>query len=177
MPRHSRHQSLKRGVTLIELLIAMTTAVTIATAATLLFKVAIRTYQTTARQTLALGSIRNALAGNGSSPGMLEAARLGKTLSSLGGSPLVVLSTSGVSSTFSLSGTDLYRADSAGSTVLAGSISTMTFGYYNMNASGLIMQSTAAASATMVTAQVTLTGTGTQKTYVSFGGARLRNHP
>ncbi len=177
MPRHHRHQPLNRGVTLIELLIALTTAVTIATASVLLFKVAIRTYQTTARQTLALGSIRNSFSGDGSSTGMLEALRVGKTVSSLGGSTLVVVSTSGVSTTFSLSGGNLSRVDGSGTDVLAGSISTMTFAYYNMNSSGLIMQSTAAASATMVTAQLTLTGTGDQKTYVSFGGARLRNHP
>jgi Tfp pilus assembly protein PilE len=176
MRLHDRHQPLNAGVTLIELMVAVTTAAVIALVTVQLFKVAILTYQATARQTVMLGAMRGALAGKGSRGGILEAARQAKQVQALDEDDAVFLSTSGATSEFTLASAGLTLTAGGVTTTLGDTISSMTVTYYNLNSSGLIIESTSAAGASFVTAMVVMPSAGlNQKTYRAFAGARLRN--
>lgn len=49
--------------------------------------------------------------------------------------------------------------------------------YYNLDSNGLIIESTAAVSAQLVTARIAMQGKGSTKSYAFFTGATMRNHP
>lgn len=178
MPLYPPHQPLNRGFTLVELIIAAATAGVIALVSTMLFKAAIVTYMYTMRQSAALSSARTTLMGDGSKFGILWEAQSADYVTSLSATQLGLASSGTVTAHFRLQGDDLYKIKSGATTTLAGSIDSMAIGYYNLDASGLIMESTATASATYVTALLTMRGnTDNDKVYRFFTGARLRNHP
>jgi hypothetical protein len=57
-------------------------------------------------------------------------------------------------------------------------VSAVALNYYNLNDAGRIIESTAPASAALITAMVSIHGKNPRrKTYNFFSGARLRNHP
>lgn len=153
----------------------LSAALVIAGVTALLFKNAIATYNYTYRQSLALARLRDASVGVGAKKGLLESARIAKQISALTGGQVIFVSTAGANTQFSITGTDLYRTEGGVSTQLSQNVSSMSLTYYNMTSAGLIMQSTAANTASFVTAYFKVTGTGTQREYASFVGARLRN--
>lgn len=169
----------RRGLTLIELVVGLVTAVIIGAVSASLLKAGIQTYQFSARQNEALTRARKALGGEGSSTGLLRGSRSAYRVSALNASQAAVISTSAVTTSFSVSNNSLYRTVGGTPTVLADKITALTVNYYNLNSSGLIIESTAAVSATLVTALATLQGQGgsKQKSYYLFSGTLLRNHP
>lgn len=177
MPRHAPDESLRRGFTLVELTVAAATAGVIALVSALLFKAAFVTYMYTLNQGLALASARGSLSGDGSRFGILWESQSGDAVSALTDDELTVVS-SATTTRFHLSGGGLYKTRSGVSTLLADSVDGLTVNYYNLDASGLIMESTSAASASLVTALLDMRGNAANdRTYRFYSGARLRNHP
>lgn len=154
----------------------LSAALTIAAVTSLLFKNAIATYNYTYRQSLALARLRDASQGVGANKGLLEVARQATQVSALTGGQVIFVSTAGTNIQFSVTGTDLYRTEGGVASQLSQNVSSMSLTYYNMTSAGLIMQSTAANTASFVTAYFKVVGTNSsQRDYASFVGARLRN--
>lgn len=170
---------MSRGVTLIELMVGLVTATIMAAVCAKVLQLGIMTYTYSVRQNSALTQTRKALAGDGARYGALAASRGAHSFSALGAASLAVKSsTDSVITNFFISGSNLYRTKSAETVLQADAVASIAVSYYNMDASGLIMTSTAAESSTMATTLVTVPGkTAKQKNYTLFSGAQLRNHP
>jgi Tfp pilus assembly protein PilV len=172
------HESMSAGFTMLEALLGIAVASIIALASAGLFKAGIMTYNYTARQNDILENARKALSGDASKRGLLWAARTAPTVQALNANTLVVADVGGVTSTtFSLTSQNLNYTNASGTFKLADKITAISFAYYNIGPDGRIQVSTAATSATLVTASLTLTGkNASQREYKAFSGARLRNH-
>jgi hypothetical protein len=168
----------RRGVTLVELLVGIATAVVIGAVSASILKAGIMTYNHSVRQNDALTRMRKALGGEGSAFGVLRAGRAASSVSALNASSVGVLSsTSSVLTSYYVSAGGLYRSVGGASSLHADKVTSIAVNYYNLDGSGLIVESTAAASAQLVTALVTLRGQNNkQKDYHLFSGTLLRNH-
>ncbi len=168
----------RRGFTVPEMAVGIACAAVISLVSAGLFKAGVGTYNYTVRQNAALLAGSNALSGDGSRSGILASARQAKSVSALSSTSLVLLSTAAAATSFALSSENVTRTENGITSQLAAGVSTMTFRYYNINAgTGLIMESTAAVNASLVTAHLNVKGRySAQRTYVFFGAARLRNH-
>ena len=169
----------RRGLTLVELLVGLVTAVIIGAVSASMFKAGIMTYTHSVRQNGALTRTRKALGGEGSAAGITRTGRSAYAVSALdAGSVGVLSSTSAVLASYAVSGGDLYFSKAGVSKLHVDKITSMSVNYYNMDSSGLIFESTSAASARLVTTLVTLRGNNSkQKDYHLFSGVLLRNHP
>lgn len=177
MSRHRDDQSLRRGFTIVELLVGVVTAATIATVSAMVLKAGLMTYNYTTRQNQMLAGGRKALGGEGSARGLVLTSRSSVSVTSLSASSLVVLSTLSVVTTYAVSNENLVGTSSGATVLKAGPMSSLALNYYNLDGAGRIVESTAAASAVLVTALVSLQGQfAGQKTYTLFSGAKLRNH-
>ena len=166
----------RKGVTVIELVIALAVGATVAIVTAALFKAGLKTFQYTARQNAALYSATTAFDGDGNNHGMVWMTHAAQSVSALTSTKLIVVSAASVPTVFSISGGKLYKV-SISTHIQATDVSSMTITYYNMDTSGLIAESTVASSATFATFLLQVSGlTGTQKTYNFFTGAQLRNH-
>ena len=179
MPGHRHRKPLKSGYTLLELVVGLAAAGIVAMATALLFKAGIVTYNYNIQQNAALSSARDAFnKASGGRSGMLWSSQSAQAVQSLSATSLAVISTSAVTTSYTLTNGTLIRAGGGGSTMpQAASISALAVNYYNMASSGLITESTAAASASMVTALMSVVGNDKWRTYYMFSGTRLRNHP
>lgn len=167
-----------RGVTLVELLVGLAAATVIGAASAGILKAGIMTYAHSVRQNDALTRTRKAMGGAGSAAGILRASRPSSSVSALNAASVVVVSTSAALTTYSTSGGNLYLTKDGTTSLHADKVTSIAVNYYNLDGSGLIFESTSAASARLVTALVTLKGTTSrQKDYALFSGALLRNHP
>lgn len=167
----------RKGFTVPELVIGIACAAVIGLVSTALFKAGVTTYNYTIRQNSILISASNALSGNGAKTGILSSARQSKDISALNTSSLVLLSTASNTTTFALAGENMTRTENGATVQLATGVSTVTFRYYNLAASGLIMVSTAANTASLVTTNLVVKGKfAKQRDYIFYGAARLRNH-
>lgn len=170
---------MNRGMTLIELLVGIATAVIIAGVCAKMLHLGIVTYNYAVRQNTSLTRMRKAVAGDGAHVGVLGASRAAYSLSAVQASSIAVLSAPSAAVTnYYVTNGDLYRTQAGVSVVQADAVSSLSLGYY-MSADGLVSSTTVAASASMVTALVTV-GTGTSvahRTYTLFSGAQMRNHP
>jgi len=167
----------ERGVTLVELLAGLVAATIIGAASAGILKAGIMTYTHSVRQNDSLTRTRKAIGGEGAAAGILRTSRPSATVSALNAGSVVVLSTSAVESNYYTNGGNLYLTKGGVGGLHADKITTIAVNYYNMNASGLIIESTSAASAVLVTTLVTVKGqTSKQKDYTLFSGATLRNH-
>jgi len=168
----------RRGVTLVELVVGVATAVVIGAVSAGILKAGIMTYSNSVHAHESLTRIRKALGGEGAAFGVLRAGRAANAVAALNAAQVEVnSSTSTVLTSYYVSGGRLLRSVGGVVTQQADEMSTMTVNYYNMNASGLIVESTSTASATLVTALVTLRGKTTKlRDYQLFSGTMLRNH-
>jgi hypothetical protein len=169
----------ERGLTLVELLVGLVTATIIGAVSASILRAGIMTYSHSVRQNDALTRTRKALGGEGAAAGVTRAGRAAHAVSALDAASVGVLSsTSSVLTSYYVAGGDLYLSKGGVAGLHADKITAMTVNYYNMDASGLIFESTVAASARLVTALVTLRGNNIkQKDYHLFSGTLLRNHP
>lgn len=178
MPEHTRHQPLNSGFTIVELMLAAAISATIALVSVALFKGGMLSYLYSARQASALSSARKAFSGDGSKYGLLWEAQGAREVQSLDPSRLTLTSMSGVTISYFVSGGSLYKVVGGSTAVLAPEASSLALNYYNPDAAGAVVESTAAVSASFVTARLTVEGKGPgAKSQVYYGGARLRNHP
>lgn len=168
----------RRGLTLVELLVGLVTALIIGAVSASILKAGIMTYTHSVRQNDALARTRKAVGGEGSAAGVVRAGRSAHTVTALDASAVgVLVSSSSVLTSFSVSGGNLYLTKGGVSTLHADQITEIAVNYYNLDGNGLIFESTAAASAKLVTTLVTLKGkTPKQKDYKLFSGVVLRNH-
>jgi hypothetical protein len=175
---HLIHQPLKnrRGVSLIELFLALAMAILLILVLAGLFQAQLKSYGYAVRQTDILANARQALDAGSSKPGMGTEARAALFSTGLSTAQLSLNTPGGVTAQYTLSGTDLLLTQSTQTLKLARNMTAVQIAYYNMNTSGLIMISTQAASASLVTAWVQNQQAG-QKTYTFYSGGRLRNHP
>lgn len=169
----------RRGLTLVELLVGLVTALIIGAVSASILKAGIMTYTHSVRQNEALTRARKAVGGEGSAAGVVRAARSAHAVSDLEDDEFGVLSsTSSVLTTYEVEDGGLYLTKDGVSTLHADQITEIAVNYYNLDGDGLIAESTSAASARLVTALVTLKGkTPKQKDYKLFSGVILRNHP
>lgn len=169
----------RHGVTLVELLVGLVTALIIGAVSASILKAGIMTYTHSVRQNEALTRARKAVGGEGSAAGVVRAGRSAHTVSALDADSVGVLSsTSSFLTTYAVSGGGLYLTKAGVGSLHADQITAIAVNYYNMDGSGLIAESTSAANARLVTTLVTLKGkTPKQKDYKLFSGVLLRNHP
>jgi prepilin-type N-terminal cleavage/methylation domain-containing protein len=170
---------MKRGMTLLELMVGLVTAAIIAGVCAKVLQLGIMTYNYSVRQNESLTRTRKAMAGDGARFGVLWAGRGANSFSGISASSVAVVSSSAsVVTEFYVTGGNLYRTMSGTTILQADAVTALALNYYNVDSSGLIMQSTTPALATMATAIVTVKGnSNSQKTYTLFSGAKLRNHP
>ena len=169
----------RRGVTLVELLAGLATALIIGAVSASLLKAGIKTYTYSVRQNEALTRARKALGNEGAASGVLRGSRKANAVSALNAAQVSVeSSTSVITTSYYVGGAGLYRSIAGTPELQAESITQMEVKYYNLNGSGLIIESTSAASAVLVTAQVTIPGkTSKDRSYHLFSGTLLKNHP
>ena len=168
-----------RGVTLVELCVGLAAALIIGAVSAGILKAGIMTYTHSVRQNESLTRTRKALGGEGAAAGVVRAGRTAHTVDALNAASVdVLVSSSSVLTRYFVSGGNLLLSKDGVAAVHADKITSIAVNYYNMDASGLIIESTSAASARLVTALVTLQGaTSKQKDYALFSGTLLRNHP
>jgi hypothetical protein len=168
----------RRGLTLVELLVGLVTALIIGAVSASILKAGIMTYTHSVRQNDALTRMRKALGGEASAAGVVRAGRSAHTVAALDASAVgVLVSSSSVLTSFDVSGGNLYLTKGGVTTLHADQITQIAVNYYNLDGNGLIFESSVAASARLVTTLVTLQGkTAKQKDYKLFSGAVLRNH-
>jgi hypothetical protein len=96
---------------------------------------------------------------------------------SLDAATLTLSTISGGTVTYSVNGDAFTRVSGTSTMVLATGVTSLALKYYNLNAGGTIIESTAPASAALITARITVAGkSAADKTQVFYGGAKLRNH-
>jgi hypothetical protein len=167
-----------KGLTVMELVVGVATAAIIGLVSAYLVKAGIMTYNYSARLDDALTRTRRSLGGAGSATGILESSRSGYAVTALNASTVTVNSPASLTNSYYVNDQGLFRSKSGVGSVQADQITHLAINYYNLDASGLIIESTAAVSAKLVTALVTLQTKSKQpKTVKLFSGAILRNHP
>ena len=168
----------RRGLTLVELLVGLVTALIMGAVSAGILKAGIMTYTHSARQNDVLARARKALGGEASAAGVVRAARSAHTVSDLEDDEVGVLtSSSSVLTSYEAEDGSLYLTKGGVTTLHADQVTEIAVNYYNLDGNGLIFESTAAASASLVTTLVTLKGKNNkQKDYKLFSGVVLRNH-
>jgi len=141
-----------------------------------IFKAGVLTSRYSLAQTRILSEARAALIGTGKIKGVLWQTQEASSFSTMSSTSLALGYAGAASITFRLSGKDLLQGQLGVDQKVTTGISSIAFSYYNVDAAGLIMESTAAASAALVTASVALPGER-GKSYTFFTGASLRNQP
>lgn len=167
-----------RGLTLVELLVGLVTAGIIGAVSAGMLKAGIMTYTHSVRQNDALTRTRKAVGGEGSAAGVLRGSRSAHTVSALAADEVrVLVSSSSVLTNYYVSGGDLFLSRDGAAGLHADKVTSIAVNYYNLDGNGLIVESTAAVSARLMTALVTVAGqTSKQKDYHLFSGTLLRNH-
>lgn len=178
MPRHRIDQSLSRGFTLVELLMGLAVSGVVALVVSGLFRAGLLTFNYAVRQNRALTAGRMALSGDGARHGMVWMSQGAASLAGLDASSLAVSAPGALPTTFHVRGEDLYRSQLDVPVRHAEGVGAVALNYYNLDDAGRIVESTAPASAALVTALVSVHGKNPRrKAYHFFSGARLRNHP
>lgn len=149
---------------------------TLALVVSALFKAGILTSRYSLGQTQILDEARTALVGSGRVKGVLWQTQEASSFTMLSSTSLALGYAGAASITFRLSGKDLLQRQLGVDQKVTTGISEMAFSYYNLDAAGRIMESTAAASAALVTATIVLPG-DRGKNYTFFTGAVPRNKP
>lgn len=143
-----------------------------------LFKAGLLTFNYAVRQNYALSSARKALDGDGPRYGMVWMSQGASFVETLAASSLTVAAPNALPTTFAVHGQDLYQSQLDVKVKHAEGVSSVALNYYNLDDAGRIVESTSPASATLVTALVSIRGKDPRrKTYEFFSGAQLRNHP
>lgn len=167
-----------RGLTVVELLVGLVTAAIIGAVSAGMLKAGIMTYTHSVRQNDALTRTRKAVGGEGAAAGVLRGSRSAHAVNDLNAGEVgVLVSSSSILTRYHVAGGDLFLSKGGASGLHADDITSIAVNYYNLDGNGLIMESTAAASARLVTALVTVAGKNSkQKDYQLFSGTLLRNH-
>jgi Tfp pilus assembly protein PilV len=177
MPGDSFHQPLDndRGLSVIEVLIAMAIVVMITGAIVGLMGAGIHSFTYSMQQMHALSNARRGIEAGAPFPGMGWQARQAFTATGLSSSQLALTTSAGLTPQYNLTGQNLQITQSGQTITLATNITALQVSYYNMSSSGLIMLSTAAASASLATLWMQTQQSG-QNTYTFYSGGRMRNH-
>jgi hypothetical protein len=159
-----------------ELMMGVAIAAVLALVVSGIFKAGILTSRYSLSQTQILSEARAALIGTGKIKGVLWQTQEASSFSTMSSTSLALGYAGAASISFRLSGRDLLQSQLGVDTKVTTGISSMTFTYYNLDAAGHVMESTAAVSAVLVTATAVLPGER-GKNYNFFTGATLRNKP
>lgn len=141
-----------------------------------LFKAGILTSRYSLGQTQILSQARSALMGRGRVKGLLWQAQEASSCAALSSTSAAFGYAAEASLGLRLSGRALLQSRLGVDETLASGLSSMSFAYYNLDEAGLVVESTAAASAVLVTVSIVLPG-DRGKSYSFLSGARLRNRP
>lgn len=174
---HTYEPLTRRGFTMLELVVGIALAAVIGLVCAGLFRAGIKSYNYSYRQTRVIYSARQAMAANGARLGMIWAAQTAASVDSLSVSTLSVTQPGDFSTSYLISNKNLYACRLAAKDLQAESVSTMTVSYYNLDANGHIMVSTAPEAVAMVTTQISMQGsTARDRTYNFMSGALVRNN-
>ncbi len=165
-----------RGVTLAEVMIAVAVAGSLALVIAALFRAGLTSYQFSIRQTFFLSGIRKALSGEGSQQGLNWAGMSAQAAGNLNPNDIQFLFSSVPAVDYYVSSNTLYRRQLSSAYPLAPNINSLSFDYYQLDGSGLIVASTAPESALLVTVAASMRGSVLEKNYSLFSAAQLRNH-
>lgn len=165
----------RRGMTLVEAVIGIAVLALIALGVAGIFKAGMQASNYSLRQTFVLANARKGLLGDGSAQGIVWNAREGDFVTALSTGSLTVTRPGASGVSFFPAADSLRRSHSGVDTELAKGVSSLSVAYYNFDDSGRVIESTAAHSAALVTAEVVMTRRG-QRQYRFMTGARLRNH-
>lgn len=174
MRQHRVYQSLKsKGVTLVELMIALAVMGLVVGVVSTLLLTAVKSFNFTLRETSSLTNSRQAFDANRSRRGLLWQARDARAIGALSGSGLTVNLTDGSTVQYTLTNNGLMKTSGAAVVTQALNINSMEVKYYGVNSQGLVVESTSPALALMVTAWIQIPQAKKNATF--FSGASLRN--
>ena len=163
---------------MVEVMVGIAVAGIVALVVSGLFRAGILTFNYAVRQNHALAAARKALAGDGANYGMVWMSQGAAFVEDISASSLTVSPRNALSTTYHVHEQDLYQSQLGVKTMQAEGIGAVALHYYNLNDAGRIIESTAPASAALMTVLVSIHGKNPRhKTYNFFSGAQLRNHP
>jgi len=174
MSQHTFHQPLNAGFTLMELTIGLASFGIIGAILVMLFSAGLKSVNYSLFQTLMLTSARQAFEGSDTLHGMVWQARQAASLNDLAASTLDLNTPAGSLVQYQISNQSLINVQQGIQKTQAVKVVALSVNYYAMNSQGTIVQSTTAASATMVTTSIQIQGPKFQPHYF-FTGAELRN--
>ncbi|MBI5597690.1 MAG: hypothetical protein HY928_16505 [Elusimicrobia bacterium] len=162
------------GFTLAEAVVGIAVLAIVGLAVAGLFKAGLKASTYTLNQLSFLSSARMSVLGDASRHGLVWTGQESSSSASLSTGTLVLGQSAGAAVTFRTTAATLLRGQLGVEQVQAEGISSLTLAYYNLDESGRVIESTAAAGAAFVTFDlgVTRPRSGEQR---FFSGARLRN--
>lgn len=177
MPRHHHNQSLSRGFSILELMVAVLLMGVASLLAARMVSALVKGARHTVRQSAALAAGRKALLNVGGNRGLVWAAQEASSARSLSASTLQLVVQGPVNADFAVLGSSvLVKTEGGLAFKQAADISSMTVSYFEIGSNGLIFQSTKAAQASFVQVVVEVKGkTSKDRTYKVVSGAWLRN--
>lgn len=177
MPRHHHNQSLSRGFTLPELAVGVLLLGMAGLVGARMLMALAKGSVYTARQSAVLAQSRRALVNSGGERGMVWAAQEAREIRSLSTATLQLVVPGPVNVDYDVVASSvLVKTEGGLANVQASYISSMTVSYFELDANGLIVQSTVAANASLVQFVLAVKGkTSRDRTYSILSGAWLRN--
>ena len=162
-------------MTLIELTLSMIILGTMAMVIAVMFREAIIANKLCRKETTILTNVRKAIHGDGPIRGLLFDALYASSTTSLGSATLATASPDVAITTWSLSSSDLQRAEGSTTTTLATGVLSFGCSYYTLYATGTIRPATVASDSRLVTFSFSAKPGGGTLTF--YSGGNLRNHP
>jgi hypothetical protein len=165
----------RRGISLVEIVIASAVAVVVAALAATLFRNGSRSVAFIFRESIVLTEARKVFDGERERTGLLPQLRGATAVQSLGENTLA-LQTLTSTVTFQNSPAGLRRLENENDSLLGKDIAVTALAGYDVDENGLVIESTSAATARLVTVRAE-SGAAGKRDYVFFSGAALRNRP
>lgn len=166
---------MNRGFTLVEAVVGMAVLALISLGVAGIFKAGMSASNYTLRQTFVVSNARKALLGDGARKGLVWDLREAEAVTALSTGSVSVSPPGSSVLSFTLGADFLRRTHSGVSKEQAKGVTGLGVSYYNFDDGGRVVESTAPASAMLVTTELVLSRRG-QREYRFLSGARLRNH-
>ena len=168
---------MNKGFTLVEMAVGIAVTAMIGLIIAGLFKAGIQSYRYSLRQTLVLANARKAIDGDGGARGLIWSGQEAQATSDLSADGVTLNLPTVASRRFLVANQALFQSQMGSENKQADGITSMQAVYYNLDAQGRIMESASAASASLITTLLTMRGSGADRSYQFFSGARMRNRP
>lgn len=171
------HKPLNRkGFTVLEVTAGLAVAGVLALVAAGLFRAGLKSYFYSVRQTGAVLAACRSFSGYGAQNGVIWSAQGATGVTTLSASSVTLVQADSTTVAFAAQNGGFYRAAGAYTTRLAEGVDTAAISYYSLDSNGRVIVATSAATAVLVSAQVSAQGTSpNEKPYTFTAAARLYN--